>query len=429
MARSSTPAQPVSTPPSGLVIFANSPASETPYFDWCAGAAHEALLITTPDLAPTYRERIATQTVGAAAPPGERETLASAFLAGKSGASRLVCRGEYDVLRAARLREAFALAGPYPADCLAYRDKDMMKRLVRAAGLPCPRHYRVETLSEARRTLEAEGGRMILKPIDGSGGIDTRVIASAAELEAAWGDPLHPPLLAEQYVEAPAMVHVDGLMDETGLLFVHVSRYFNDCLAWRNNRPVGSLSLPTNHPWHAPSVAALKAVLPALPFPGATAFHAEFFVTGAGPVFCEIGCRSPGARIVRQIYHETGVDLDRLWCLQQLGRAGQVRAELAAIPIAEHRRAGLCAHLLMPPRAGRLAERRAPALPPWVVEAWDRSETGRVYPGATKSGDWLTSYVVRAPTVEALETRVARLVTLDRAANLWTSTEPAHAPV
>lgn len=407
-----------------LLILANSPSTDTPYHLWCRDSAREVLLIASTEVAATYGGVVPT--LGIADYMDSAAVLAAgdSFLTGKSGASRVVCRGEYDILRAAELRERHGLAGPTAADCAPFRDKHLMKKLVTSSQVRTPRCAEVRSKQEAQAFLARER-KIVLKPLTASGAVGTHVVTDVAQLDTLWDTEIEPPVLAEEWIAASGMIHVDGILEDGEILFVHVSRYYNDCLAWRDQKPVGSISLPASHPLHPPAVAALKDVVNHLP-KLSTAFHAEFFVVeGRELVFCEIACRSPGARIVQQIRHETGVDLDEVWCLQQLGRLAEARELLARSSAHWSPKESLYAHLLIPPGRGRLARRVPFPLPSWVAESWNKAKVGERYGGAVKSGDWLVSYIVGGDSENALETRLGQLVEMEEEFSTWIEGECA----
>ncbi|MFX9027528.1 ATP-grasp domain-containing protein, partial [Acinetobacter baumannii] len=66
-----------------------------------------------------------------------------------------------------------------------FRDKQLMKERVAAAGLRVPRSTRVKTEREVRAAAEQIGFPLILKPIAGAGSADTYAVRTQAELEAA----------------------------------------------------------------------------------------------------------------------------------------------------------------------------------------------------------------------------------------------------
>src|SRR2546423_4402840 len=97
---------------------------------------------------------------------------------------RVLANWEVLVMLAARLRERWGMPGMSPDTVSGFRDKEIMKERVRAAGLRVPRSRRVRTEQEVRAAAEEVGFPLILKPIAGAGSADTYQVRSAAELDA-----------------------------------------------------------------------------------------------------------------------------------------------------------------------------------------------------------------------------------------------------
>ena len=90
---------------------------------------------------------------------------------------------EVMVLTAAKLRERFALPGMSVDTVQGFRDKQLMKERVAAAGIRVPRSARARSIDEVRGALEITGYPAILKPISGAGSADTYRVDDKAELE------------------------------------------------------------------------------------------------------------------------------------------------------------------------------------------------------------------------------------------------------
>src|SRR5205085_11429370 len=95
----------------------------------------------------------------------------SAWLKGTS-IDRALANWEVLVMLAARLRERWGLPGMSPDTVRGFRDKELMKERVRAAGLRVPPSRRVRTERAVREAAEAIGLPLILKPISGAGSAD-----------------------------------------------------------------------------------------------------------------------------------------------------------------------------------------------------------------------------------------------------------------
>jgi biotin carboxylase len=108
----------------------------------------------------------------------------SAWLRGRA-VDRVLANWEVLVQLAARLRERWGLPGMSPEVVRGFRDKELMKERVRAAGLRVPRSRRVTSEAEVRAAAEFIGFPLILKPIAGAGSADTYRVRTQGELEAA----------------------------------------------------------------------------------------------------------------------------------------------------------------------------------------------------------------------------------------------------
>ena len=95
-----------------------------------------------------------------------------AWLRGRE-VDRVLANWEVMVLTAARLRERLGVPGMSVDAVNGFRDKQLMKERVAAAGLRVPRSLRVRTVTEARAAAERLGYPLVLKPIAGAGSADT----------------------------------------------------------------------------------------------------------------------------------------------------------------------------------------------------------------------------------------------------------------
>ena len=91
-----------------------------------------------------------------------------AWMRGRS-VDRVLANWEVLVLAAARLRERFGVPGMTVDEVRGFRDKQLMKERVAAAGLRVPRSQRIRTTSQAREAAETMGFPAVIKPISGAG--------------------------------------------------------------------------------------------------------------------------------------------------------------------------------------------------------------------------------------------------------------------
>lgn len=116
-----------------VLVFVDSDYADTPYDKWSAEAGVRPSLLVSARRYPQYRHIPGARSFTAYATGGEVERAALA------GAPEVVvARSEADVLRAARLREVLGVPGQDFASALAFRDKVLMKSLLRERGVSVP---------------------------------------------------------------------------------------------------------------------------------------------------------------------------------------------------------------------------------------------------------------------------------------------------
>ena len=229
---------------------------------------------------------------------------------------RVLANWEVMVLTAARLRERFGVPGMTVDEVRGFRDKQLMKERVAAAGLRVPRSVRVTTASEAREGAARLGYPLVLKPISGAGSADTYEVGSAAELEAALAKMRH-------VVEASLEEFVDGdeFTYDTVCIggkpaFANVAQYLPKPLIARTNEWISPVIVTVRdlaQPALAAGIRLGEQVLGALRM-GDGFTHMEWFRTPRGEVvFGEIGCRPGGAHLVDQMNYTCDIDLFREW--------------------------------------------------------------------------------------------------------------------
>ncbi|HEU5061220.1 MAG TPA: ATP-grasp domain-containing protein [Kofleriaceae bacterium] len=229
---------------------------------------------------------------------------------------RVLANWEVLVLTAARLRERFGLPGMSVDTVRGFRDKQLMKERVAAAGLRVPRAERVRTVAEARAAAERMGYPLVLKPIAGAGSADTYRADGPAELEGALRAMLHvSEASCEEYIDGEEFtfdtVCVGGVP-----LFMNVAQYLPKPIIARSEEwisPVIVTVRDLTQPKLARGIELGKDVLGALGM-GDGFTHMEWFRKGDGEVvFGEIGCRPGGAHLVDQMNYTCDIDLFREW--------------------------------------------------------------------------------------------------------------------
>ena len=250
---------------------------------------------------------------------------------------RVLANWEVMVLTAARLRERFGVHGMSVDTVQGFRDKQLMKERVAAAGIRVPRAERVRTVTEARVAAERIGYPLILKPIAGAGSADTYKVESSDELETVLGKMLHVgEASCEEFIDGEEFTF-DTVCIDGKPAFMNVAQYLPKPLIARTNEwisPVIVTVRDLEHPKYAAGIALGRQVLDALNM-GDGFTHMEWFRKSNGEVvFGEIGCRPGGAHLVDQMNYTCDIDLFREWarasCFSKFA-APTVRKHNAAI--------------------------------------------------------------------------------------------------
>lgn len=220
------------------------------------------------------------------------------------------------MLLAARLREALGVPGLTVEQTVPFRDKEMMKRRLDAAGIRTPRHRAATTIAQCWEAAERIGFPVIVKPIAGAGSADTYRCDSPDELREVL-----PRLGHVREVSVEEFVDGEEFTFDTVTIGGAIA-YWN--VAWYRPRP---LVARTNE-WISPQVIALRDVgaadlaggvkmgfdvIRALGFESGFT-HMEWYRKSDGEVvFGEIGARPPGAHQVDQMNYACDFDVYREW--------------------------------------------------------------------------------------------------------------------
>jgi biotin carboxylase len=247
----------------------------------------------------------------------ERDVIARvrAWMRGRS-VDRIEALWEPLVLMAASMREAYGVPGMTLDTVRGFRDKQLMKERVAAAGLRVPHSRRVRTAAEARAAAEAIGFPLIVKPIAGAGSADTYRVDDAPELERVMRLCRHvPEVSVEEFVEGEEFTY-DTVCVDGAPRFENVAQYLPRPLDARSHEWISPI-IVTVRDLSAPKIqrgmALGRGVLRALGM-GSGFTHMEWYHKANGEVvFGEIGCRPGGAHLVDQMNYTCDIDLFREW--------------------------------------------------------------------------------------------------------------------
>jgi biotin carboxylase len=230
---------------------------------------------------------------------------------------------EPTVLLAARMRERFGVPGMSVDTVLGFRDKQLMKDRIAAAGLRVPHSARAQTANQVREAAQRIGFPLILKPITGAGSADTYRVDDNTELERILARLGHvPEVSVEEFIEGDEFTHdticVDGVP-----IYENVAQYLPRPLIARTVEscsPIICTVRDLSQPALQDGLALGRGVLTALGM-GTGFTHMEWYRKADGEVILgEIGCRVAGARLVEQMNYTSDEDLYAGWAAAVCGQ-------------------------------------------------------------------------------------------------------------
>ena len=95
---------------------------------------------------------------------------------------------EYATPFAARLAERYGLPGAGSGAAQILRDKSLLRKVTRAAGISNPESEAVDAPADVRRFMAAHPGPVVLKPANRQASLGTKVLHEPGEVDQAWGE-------------------------------------------------------------------------------------------------------------------------------------------------------------------------------------------------------------------------------------------------
>jgi biotin carboxylase len=95
---------------------------------------------------------------------------------------------EYATPFAARLAERYGLPGAGSGAAQLLRDKDLLRKVTKAAGIANPVSKAVGSPDEARRFMAEHPGPVVLKPANRQAAVGTMILSDPSEVDAAWAE-------------------------------------------------------------------------------------------------------------------------------------------------------------------------------------------------------------------------------------------------
>jgi len=237
------------------------------------------------------------------------------WLRGRS-IDRVLANWEPLVIVAARLRERFGLPGMSVDTVRGFRDKQLMKDRVAAAGLRVPRAQRVRSVKEVWSAVEVTGFPAIIKPISGAGSADTYKVQSAGDMAKVLPYMQHvAEAICEEFIEGEEYTYDTASIDGVPA-YESVTWYVPSALEMRSNEWISPIMLSVrdlDQPHIRRGIELGRDVLRALGM-GDGMTHMEWFLKPDGEVvFSEVACRPGGACVVDLMNYTSDIDLFREW--------------------------------------------------------------------------------------------------------------------
>lgn len=320
----------------------------------------------------------------------------------------LLVFSEFDILRAARLRERLGIPGQGFASALAFRDKVRMKRHWADAGVPAAAHAALGAPADLLAFADHVGYPVVVKPRAGMGSARVRVLADEPQARAWLADTFiheedgRSAWMAEEYIDG-AMLQVDGVYHDRGVE-VNWPTSVSSLLACFDGAATTSVTLEPDDPLTPRAQRLVTRALAALPVGGPIVFHAEVWVGRDGTLLMnEVAARIGGGQTRQIVETAFGIDLVRRYVECTVDED----ARAYPLPTRPHLVVGDAS---IPPGHGRLLA--PPPLPaalaaaPWMRRAVITGEAGHDYHGAATSVDSVAECLVTGASTEQVDARL-----------------------
>jgi hypothetical protein len=217
-----------------------------------------------------------------------------------------------------QVREHLGIPGMDAATARNFRDKDQMKTVLEAAGVPCARHRLARSAADAENFAERVGFPLVVKPPAGAGAKSTFRLDDPGDLRA-WLDTVPPtpdrPAQIEEFLTGDEGSY-DSVMIDGQVVWDSISNYLPTPLeVLRNPWMQWVVLLPRDI--GGPEYRGIRQVAPAaLAALGLSTglTHMEWFRRPDGTVaVSEVGARPPGAQITSMLCFAHDFDLYTAW--------------------------------------------------------------------------------------------------------------------
>lgn len=229
---------------------------------------------------------------------------------------RIIALDDFDVEKAALLREEFRIPGMGQTTARYFRDKLAMRRRAEETGVLCPRFCPLFNNARIHEFMDTTSPPWIIKPRGEAAAVGIRKVESKDE---AWQvinelDERRAQFLMEEF--KPGMVyHVDSISSNGTVVFTSVAQYLNTPFEVAHGGGIfRSMIVPYDAEERSALEEANKKMLSAFGMKNG-ASHSEFIRSEADGAFylVETAARVAGAHLSDMVYQATGFNLWGEW--------------------------------------------------------------------------------------------------------------------
>ncbi|MGN8842506.1 ATP-grasp domain-containing protein [Niallia sp. HCP3S3_B10] len=226
----------------------------------------------------------------------------------KYSIDRVFSYSEGDVYLAATIREYLGISGQNIASAEFFRNKYIMNKYVKKAGINAPVTQKVKTIYDLYNFSKNNSFPIIIKPIDGSGSSNTFIIKNNENIrEFSYLNFDENKYICQNFIKSN-LYHIDGLQLDNENKYILVSKYLDSTLGYKDNKSTASIQLNGSDETSQRLTEYTYDLLKKIPIPENSLFHLELFYDGKEIVFLEIASRIGGGRIQQVIQEQFGLD-------------------------------------------------------------------------------------------------------------------------
>lgn len=323
-------------------------------------------------------------------------------LSEKYNITNVIATSEYDLIRAAAIREQLNLPGQNFKSAIAFRDKIIMKSIAKDYVL-VPKNERITSIIDILNFIKDNGYPFVIKPVDGAGSIETYIIKSEDQLQKFLSKGIRVGYEIEEYIDGD-MYTIDGLYLNGILELFWCGMYVNDCLSFQEGKQASNVQIDENHILYARLESFIKKLVKGMPFPRTTTFHCEVFHTRKNELFlCEIASRTGGGGINELGQCYANINLNHVWVK---GQCNLISFKELGVKIENKK---LFGWLQIPPKNGVLEYiPREDSIPfSWIENYTIKAVEGTSFNSASKSSHKIAIAVVSGDSLEEIKHRMS----------------------